>query len=157
MKDFSIYASGNGGELLFIDDDLNLAESLLQQVYIALFGGNVEGVTLGNEREGDLRKDWWGNSLLFGDETAKQMNSLTEKTLKTIALSSLGRVAIQNSVNEDLAFLNRIVDVSADVSIKDRNRLIIYVRLNRYKGKEDVLLQFLWDNIQNTLIINKEI
>ena len=50
MKDFSIYESGDGGELLIVDDDFNLTEVLFQLVYLALFGGNVESITLGNEK-----------------------------------------------------------------------------------------------------------
>lgn len=157
MKDFSIYESGDGGELLIVDDDFNLTEVLFQLVYLALFGGNVESITLGNEKDGDLRNDWWANSLLFKNNAAKQMNSLTEKTLRTTALSSAGRIAIQNSVDQDLQFLRQIVDISTEVAIKDNHRVEIYVRLNRYKGKEDVKLQFLWDNIQNTVIMNKDL
>lgn len=157
MKDFSIYESGDGGELLIIDDDFNLTEVLFQLVYLALFGGNVESITLGNEKEGDLRNDWWANSLLFKNNEYKQMNSLTEKTLRTTALSSAGRIAIQNSVDQDLQFLRQIVDISTEVAIKDNHRVEIYVRLNQYKGKEDVKLQFLWDNIQNTVIMKKDL
>ena len=157
MKDFSIYESGDGGELLIVDDDFNLTEVLFELVYLALFGGNVESITLGNEKDGDVRNDWWANSLLFKNNAAKQMNSLTEKTLRTTALSSAGRIAIQNSVDQDLQFLRQIVDISTEVAIKDKHRVEIYVRLNRYKGKEDVKLQFLWDNIQNTVIMNKDL
>ena len=157
MKDFSIYESGDGGELLIVDDDFNLTEVLFELVYLALFGGNVESITLGNEKDGDVRNDWWANSLLFKNNAAKQMNSLTEKTLRTTALSSAGRIAIQNSVDQDLQFLRQIVDISTEVAIKDKHRVEIYVRLNRYKGKEDVKLQFLRDNIQNTVIMNKDL
>lgn len=156
MKDLSIYESGNGGELLMVDGDISLADSLLQVVYLSLFGGNVESTTLGNEKPGDLRNDWWANSLLF-PETSKQMNSLTEKALKTVPLSSVGRIQIQNAVDEDLKFLKNIVDIKSEVKIHNVHRVEIYVKLIRYTNKQQVNLQFLWDNIQNSVIFKKEI
>lgn len=157
MKDFSIYESSNGGELLLINDDVNLADTLLQVVYIALFGGNVEAETLGNEKPNQIRNDWWANDLLFSDFKERQMNSLTERTLREVPLSSSGRIQIQNSVQEDLRFLQSVVDVKVEVKIINNHRVDIYVKLNRYKNREDVNLQFLWDNIQNSVILKKQI
>lgn len=155
MKDFSIYESADGGDLLIINEDISLADSLLQIVYLSLFGGNIQSNTLGNEKNGDFRTDWWANGLLFKDEPEKQMNSLTEKTLNSVALNSAGRIQILNSVNEDLKYLKPIVNIQADVSIKSTNRVEINVKLNKYQNKEEVQLQFLWDNIQNSIIIQK--
>ena len=156
MKDFSIYESGNGGDLLLIND-LNLADEILQIVYISLFGGNTEATTLGNEKPGEFRNDWWGNALIFDNEPKKQFNSLTEKTLKTTPLSSFGRIAILNAVKEDLSVLKRVVDVSAEVYIKDSNRVEILVKISKYKNKQDVDLQILWDNIKESVVINKRL
>ena len=157
MVDFSIYESGDGGELLMVNNDISLADSLLQLVYISLFGGNTEASTLGNEIESELRYDWWANSLIFGTQPNKQFNSLTEKTLKTTPLSSSGRLEIQRAIEQDLTFLNQVVDIKVEVSIKGSHRVEILVSLNKYKGKENVDLQYLWDNVQNSVIMYKKI
>lgn len=157
MEDFSIYESGDGGELLMTDSDISLADSLLQLVYLSLFGGNVQASTQGNEKPNELREDWWANSLLFKDQPDKQFNSLTEKTLKTTPLSSAGRIIILNAVEQDLKYLRDVVDVNINVTIRDVHRVEIFVNLNRYQGKEDVKLQFLWDGILDSVIINKKI
>ena len=39
-KDLNIFESGDGGELSIINEDLLFGESLYQQIYLALFGGN---------------------------------------------------------------------------------------------------------------------
>lgn len=157
MKDISIYESGDGGEILILDSDINFADSLLQLVYLSLFGGNVESVTLGNEEKGEFRNDWWANSLLFEKEEAKQMNSLTEKTLKESPLSSSGRIRIQRAVEEDLKFLKSTVDITVDVLIKNSNRVEIYVKLDKFKDKQNFRFQFVWDNVQKSVIINKDL
>jgi hypothetical protein len=157
MKDLSIYESGSGGELLMVNSDISLADSLLQIVYLCLFGGNVEAITLGNENQGEVRNDWWGNPLIFKEEKDKQFNSITEKTLKKTALSSAGRILILNAVNEDLKSLKVFADVKADVIIKDSSKVNINVKLSRLKNKQDVTLDFLWDNVQNSVIFYKMI
>jgi len=157
MVDFSLYESGNGGELLIVDGDISLGNYLLQVVYICLFGGNVQASTLGNEIESELRYDWWANSLIFGIEPKKQFNSLTEKTLRNTPLSSSGRILIQRAIEEDLSFLNDVVDVKVEVKIKDSQRVEMTIFLNKYQGKEDVNLQYLWDNVQNSVILYKKI
>lgn len=157
MVDFSIYESGDGGELLMVNNDISLADSLLQLVYLSLFGGNTEASTLGNEIENELRYDWWANSLIFGIQPDKQFNSLTERTLKITPLSSSGRLEIQRAVEQDLTFLNQVVDVKIEVSIKGSHRVEILVSLNKYQGKENVNLQYLWDNVQNSIIMYKKI
>ena len=60
-KDLNIFESGDGGELSIINEDLLFGESLYQQIYLALFGGNVEE----NTRQyllTEQKNDYWGNS-----------------------------------------------------------------------------------------------
>ena len=74
-KDLLLYENGNGGELLINNLDVALVDTLFQQVYICLFGGNIEANTKGNEKKGEQREDWWGNSLMFNNNSEKQFNS----------------------------------------------------------------------------------
>ena len=57
MKDLAIYETGNGGDLLINNNDLSSVEILIHQVYLCLFGGNVEASTRGNELKSEKRED----------------------------------------------------------------------------------------------------
>jgi len=54
-KDILLFENGDGGQLYLSKDDIQLTEVLYNQFYLALFGGNYESVTTGNEIEGELR------------------------------------------------------------------------------------------------------
>lgn len=96
----------NGGDLQQLGNDLAIVYGQENQVYLALFGGNVDGNTNSNIGSG-----WWGNKLLYGNDTTKQFNSNTERVLNTTALNSGGLVKIQNAARNDLAYLKAVVDV----------------------------------------------
>ena len=156
-KDFHIYESGNGGELAVLNDDLVLTESLYQSIYIALFGGNVEASTLGNEIISEERFDFWGNSLFFKDRPSKQFNSETERTLEKVAINSSGRLKIKSSVEEDLIFLKKIVNFKVNIVILSTNRIEINLVLESISNQSDKKLQFIWDNAKKEVIIDKTI
>lgn len=155
IKDISIFESGSGGDLLIINDDLTLTNLLFQIVYLSLFGGNIEASTLGNERPGVVRDDWWANSLLFKDQIEQQMNSQTEMTLNKVALNSSGRLLIQDSVRNDLRHMATFADVSSDVILNELNKVQIIVRLNQYQNKEINEFEFIWDNVEKTVISSR--
>ena len=75
MEDILLYETGNGGDLLLQNKDIELVNPLYQQVYVALFGGNIQAITKGDEIEGQIREDWWGNSLFFQEQPAKGTTS----------------------------------------------------------------------------------
>src|SRR5690606_6946193 len=83
-------AEGNGGDIKLLGNDLAVIYSHENQVYLALFGGNVEQSTPAQETT-ETTEDWWGNNLLFGGDAAKQFNSETERALNNTALNSAGR------------------------------------------------------------------
>jgi len=51
-KDILLYESGDGGEMSIQSNDLALAETLYMQVYLAMFGGNVEEATIADSTDG---------------------------------------------------------------------------------------------------------
>jgi len=156
-RDLHVYESGDGGELSLMNGDLVLSETLFQTIYIALFGGNVESSTLGNEPANQERLDYWGNSLIFSDNPEKQFNSQTEKTLFSTAIDTAGRLKIESAVNSDLFFLKKIVNFSVNVVILTESRVQINVFLTEIENQADRELQFIWDNARQEIITDIQI
>lgn len=155
MKDIALYETGNGGDFFLNNGDISSVEILIHQVYISLFGGNIEDSTKGNEIEGQKRFDWWANSLIFKDNIERQFNSETERTLNKVALNSSGRNEIERAVQSDLAALSKIVNFEIKVSIQSEKKVEIIVLLKQIKNKENKILQFLWDSAKKEVIIQK--
>lgn len=137
--------------------DLLLTEELLQMAYLALFGGNIEASTKGNELETEIRNDWWGNALLYNQTPTKQFNSNTERVLSDVVLNTTGRLEIKRAVEKDLEFMAPIADVSVAVSIETYNRLEIAIKLVRLDNKQEKQYQLIYDNATNAMIINTEL
>lgn len=156
-KDIALYESGSGGELLVLNNDISLVETLYQQVYLRLFGGNVEANTTGTEIEGQQRNDWWGNALLFSNRKDKQFNSNTERVLDNVTLNTAGRIDIKRAVESDLNNLSNIADIIVNIVILSHNKVEISVLLQKPEDIEDKILQFIWDNARKEVIIDTTI
>lgn len=106
-------SDGNGGDLKLLGNDIALVYGNENQVYLALFGGNVEQntppIVTANQTE-----DFWGNNLFWPNDPSRQFNSNTERILNTTALNSAGRIIIENAVKSDLKFLQ---DLGATVNV----------------------------------------
>lgn len=156
-RDIHIFESGSGGELALENGDLVLAESLYQTIYIALFGGNIEASTLGNELESEERFDYWANELFFKNKPSKQFNSETERTLNNTVLNTSGRLKIKSAVEQDLFFIQNIVDLEVNIVILDTNKVEINLNLQSIPNQSDRQLQFIWDNARKEIIIDRTI
>lgn len=156
-KDLHLFESGDGGELLLMNGDLVLSETLFQTIYIALFGGNVEASTAGNEIVGQERFDYWGNSLVFKDNVDKQFNSETEKILSSVTINSFGRLKIKSAVEQDLNFLKKIINIDVNIVILGVDKLKIEILLNNSGNQSNKVFQFIWDNAKQELILDKTI
>ena len=154
-KDILLYETGNGGDMSITNNDLAMVETLLQQVYICLFGGNIEADTRGDEIESEIRFDWWANSLHLKDKKGNQFNSETERTLNTTAINSSGRIKIIRAVESDLKGLKNIAKFSVDVQLNTTNKLTIFVKLTAPENQQDKTLQILWDNAKKELIFSQ--
>lgn len=123
MIDLMMVEDGNGGDLVKEGNDLLLDSVFGTMIYLALFGGY----------------DFWGNDLLL--EGSQKYESRTEKTLKEVALNSVGRVMIENAIREDLKFFTTeipgtTVSVSAQVISDDKMNIQILI------NNEVYILQF---------------
>lgn len=156
-KDISLFESGSGGDFAVVNNDLLMGESLFQQVYLSLFGGNVEESTKQFYLENEERFDYWGNSLLWNDIKTKQFNSETERTIKNVVLNSAGRVSILQAIEKDIEYLKPVANLSAEVEILDRSQIRIIITLTDKTNQQDKLLQILYNNAKGEVIIEEEI
>ena len=127
-KDINLHESGSGGEMAIISNDLLMGETLYMQVYLALFGGNVEAVTRGDEIVSELRSDYWANPLFFSVQPNKQFNSLTEKTIQEIVFNSSGRLRLLDVINQDLSYLSDLLDYEIEVEFTSIYHIRIMTR-----------------------------
>lgn len=156
-KDILIFESGDGGQISLVKDDIVLNEVLYNQFYLALFGGNLEANTIGNEIEGEIRSDYWANSLIFNQNPNMQFNSNTERVLDSVVLNTSGRLEIERAVNEDLAYLKNLVNFTTNVYFEGTNKVIIEVAFTEKSNQQEKTLQLVYDNAKKELIINRVI
>ena len=156
-KDILLYETGDGGDITIIANDVALSETLYQQIYLALFGGNTEASTKGNELETQNRFDYWANDLFHDANKKRQFNSETEKVLKEVVLNSSGRLAIIDAVKKDLKFLDNIANVNIQVSILATDRLEILLQLSGLSNQEDREYQLIWNNSKSELIFENKV
>jgi len=132
-----------------------MAESLYQQIYLALFGGNIEANTKDVYLLSEERFDYWGNTLIWKNEKSSQFNSETERTIQNTALNSTGRLRIIQAINNDLEYLKSVLIFDADVQITGRDNLKIIVNFNSKSNQQDRVLQMIYDNAKKEVIIDK--
>lgn len=153
--DIALYETGSGGDFAIENNDLLMAETLYQQIYLALFGGNPQASTKQAYLATEDRFDYWGNSLIWKDVKTKQFNSQTERTILETALNSSGRLAIVQAVNQDLEYLKAVIDLSVEVELLSTNKLRIIVSFRGKTNQQDKVLQLVYDNAKNEVIIEK--
>ena len=156
-KDILLYETGSGGDFAVLNNDLMLSETLYQQIYLALFGGNVEADTKSLYLESEDRFDYWGNSLVWKDSKGKQFNSKTERILQEVVLNSSGRLKIVNAVNSDLEYMSDVAEFTVDVGILSSNKVSITVSFKEKKNQQNKKLQLIFDNARNEVIIDIKI
>lgn len=147
MIDLMIYESGDGGELILKNDDLNTIQGLSNQVYLAWFGGSFQS-TKEDLNLLEQRADWWGNSLL---ETSKQFNSGLEQALKNNSLDIQGIANIENIAKKDLNFLKDYAEIEVEAILKSYNILELTAILIEPNGISNKL-KFIWDGMKNEVI-----
>lgn len=149
--DLKVIELGDGGELVKTPKDLVVISGLGNMIYLALFGGNVEASTPTRRLPTEQAFDYWANSLFSPDDPERQFNSLTERTLNSVALTSSGRVRIEQAVLKDLEFMKAFATVSASVSIPETDKVIIEVQLQEPDNLEEQAFTFIWDATKNEL------
>ena len=154
-KDILLFESGDGGEMSIMSNDLALSETLYQQVYLALFGGNVQQNTKSDFLISEQRFDYWGNSLIWNTQQSRQFNSNTERVLNQVALNGSGRLKIIQAVVDDLEYLNDLLTATVDVQFLETNKIRITVSFVPKGNQENKVLQLVYNNAKNELIIEE--
>jgi|SRR5690242_1194247 len=149
--DVEVVETGNGGDLVKKGKDLSVVLGLENMVYLGMFGGNVEGSTPTERDPAEQAFDYWGNSLLWTDEPSLQMNSITESTLNQVALSSSGRLQIEQAVKTDLAFMSDFANVSVSATIEGIDRIKLSVKVVKPDNLEETEFVYIWE--QSTFVL----
>lgn len=134
-----IESNGNGGDAQLVGNDLAVVYGLENQIFFALFGGNIEQSTNSSITEPDS-KDWWGNNLFMPNNPSIQFNSETERALNSTALNSSGRIVIENAMKKDLDFFSEFGTVNLTVEIVSDDRLNVRIRVTQEKSKEKIMI-----------------
>lgn len=144
--DLKVIETGNGGDITKNGNDLAMVFSFENMPYLALFGGNVEAVTPQKRLESEQAFDFWGNSLLFTNDTSIQFNSLTEKTLQITPLTSSGRLIIENAIKSDLEFMAPFAEVTVVTEIVATDQINIGIGIKKPDNLEEKRFIYIWEN-----------
>ncbi len=140
--DILIYESGDGGDFRLVNGDLDTISSLTNQVYLALFGGNIEQSTTADIEDGEIREDWWGNELLD-----IPYNSDFERTLNNVVLNSYGLKQLEDAGMEDMKYFTDFADITTTASTPEPDKLVYKVTMTQKSG-EKFIVKFVWDNLK---------
>ena len=146
--DIGIYENGSGGDLNLKNDDIETISGLTNQVYLALFGGNIEENTSNDLVELEQRSDWWANSLLKAEN---QFNSNFERALRENPLNSGGLIALENAAKEDLKYLKEFGDIEINSEITGINKMVLFVNIIE-PNNQSTKLKFIWDGTKQEII-----
>lgn len=152
MGDFKLIETGDGGDIVISGNDVVIINGLQNMPYLAMFGGNPNGVTPDERVENEESLDWWGNDLFMQNDRSLQFNSLLEQRLKEVSLTSSGRLALINVINQDLNFMRDFADVSVSATIVSDDRIDITIKLDQPGNLESNEFTYIWDSTKNELI-----
>jgi hypothetical protein len=142
--DTLIIETYNGGDINKIGNDVVTVNGFENMPYIAMFGGNPAQSTPTQRVAGEQNFDWFGNT--FETDAIIQTNSLTERTLRSVALNSAGRVQIEQAVNADLEFMRAFATVTVVVSIISDDRVQIDISILEPTNLQNTQQRFIWDS-----------
>lgn len=141
--DLQVIETGNGGDLIKNGNDLALVYSFENMPYLAMFGGNKEAVTR-PRLPTEQAFDWFGNSLFFINDQSIQFNSLTEKALDEIPLTSSGRILIENEIKKDLQFMQAFAEITVKTSIPATDTLLINIKIQEPDNLQAREFIYIW-------------
>lgn len=150
--DIRLKETGQGGDYILKNNDLFTTDGIFNQVYMALFGGNIQQVTPVERPANEEQFDWWGNRLLLPNQTQQQLNSLTERTLNEVQLNSTGRTRIAQAVSTDLNFMRSFAELTIEVTIPTVDTVQIRVHMQEPENKQGIEFIYLWDATRNEVI-----
>lgn len=150
MLNFTLFESGNGGQMVLRNNEILQTRSLATLAYLLMFGGNREAITQKDNQPGELKFDWWGND---PDQNSKTwVNSTTEQLLYGIEISSASLFRIQSAVEKDVKTLEQYGKVSVEVTFPAINKIQITITIKEPSVKNEQSLNVIWDASRNEII-----
>lgn len=153
MADLKLESKHDGCDLILLGVDLVGIDGFENMPLLGLYGGNVEESTK-QFNDTELRYDWWGNDTFDFNKLSVQMNSKFERSLKTIALNSAGRIEIEEIAKKDLSFMSSFANVEVIASITDVDRLELYIKITEPNNSESNEFTYIWNATENELTIS---
>ena len=150
ITDIRLVEKYDGGDYVLNANDVQLISGLQNMPYIGLFGGNLEQNTTG-PKDSEQTFDFWGNFLLHPSQQNIWFNSRTEQLLKEVALTSAGRIQIEQQVKKDIEFIQGFAEVSVSVRLNSVDRIIISITLNEPNKLNSTELVYIWDSTNSEL------
>lgn len=145
--DLSVYETGGGGDVILSNNDLEITQSIYNQVYLAWFGGNlVHDHSDEEERLSDEQRfGYWQNDLFFsGLYSGGKLSSELELSLTSLPLTSQGLYDLKKAAEEDLEFLSEVADITVTLYGIDVDKIEIIAKLQQSNGTDNVF-KFVWD------------
>lgn len=143
--DIEIKETKSGGDFVMKKRDVSIIEGFQNMPYLSMFAGNVEQSTPLTRVAGQQAFDWWGNTLFFNNDQSKQFNSNTERTLKSVALNSAGRIQIEEAIKQDLQFMAPFANREVSVSIIGPDSILIGIRITKPDNLAQQTFAYIWD------------
>lgn len=153
VLDVMVFESGSGGEWNLKANDVEYISGLTNQVYLALFGGNIEQNTDEGLADVEQRHDYWANAFILDEH---QYNSTFERTIMNVALNSAGVSKLENAASEDLKYLEAYADIAISGAVTGLGKFELTVQLDEPSGIS-TKLKFIWDATKNELIEQRTI
>ena len=136
VKDILITEEGSGGEFSIVNSDLELTNSLRNQVYLAFFGGNIK------DDVGEQNNDYWLNDFL---EEENRYISTFERTILEVPLTSSGLQKIKSAADQDLKYLKQYAEIKIDISIESKDLLYLYIEIKAPNNVSEKV-RLIWNN-----------
>lgn len=147
--DLKIIENGNGGDLVFENQDIVLISEIYNQSYLAHFGGNTENSTTDDFSDIEEHGDFWLNALILKDEPNEQFNSKLEKSLDEIELSSSGRIKLQSISTKDLEYLANFAKYTSTISIPFVDKIKVF---DTFVKDDKTSFIYIWDEAKDEII-----
>jgi len=150
--DLALYETGNGGDIQLKGRDMAIYYGWENMVYLALFGGNPGFPSNGPKLQNEQAFDYWANELFWPNDESRQFNSLTEKRLQEVSLTSAGRILIEQDIISDLKFMASFAEVSVSVEIISDTRIRMNILVKQPDNLQDKAFVFIWDSTKMELV-----
>jgi hypothetical protein len=151
MADLRLIETGDGGDYVLVNNDIEMISGFQNMPYIGLFGGNLKQSTEGAKNREQIF-DFWGNYLFHPTEQKIWFNSKTEQLLNEVALTPAGRIEIEQQVKKDLEFMNEFSTITVEVLLISVDRIQIDIKIQQPNIEESDTFSYIWNSTELELI-----